>query len=534
MKILVKYKLSFYAIILLLALYSCAQQKPLTGGDKDIDPPKEKLSSPQNLSTNFNATKVVVEFDEFIQLKNLKSQLIVSPIMHPEPKVTVRGKKLLIQLPDSLLPNTTYSLNFGEAISDITEFNPFLNYKYVFSTGNFLDSLSYAGTVVNANDLISEKEVYVMLYDNFTDSVPYLQKPKYIALTDAEGHYEITNIASGTYKLFALKDINNNYLFDLPNEKIAFTNELINIEISSDDNQLELFEEDNQIQYVKKSSYIKYGEFKVEFNTPMSDFKVRVLHPLFKADTIPFVGDKAKTNYVCWLNGLDTLKQLRFVFYDGEEVVDTVKFKLSKKIKLIDTVSTILTNVSPNFDLNKNITIALQRPINWFERDSIFLYEDSVLIEPIINEVSLKEIELSYDFKENTKYQLFIPSNSLTDIFNLQNDTVFKQFSTKENADYGIINLNLSINSSDSYILQLYRGENLVNEQLRVGSQNLVYNFLSPGDYEFKMILDQNNNGKWDTGNYIENRQPETVLYYQKPIKIRANWDNDIIWTIIE
>ena len=529
-----QYKLNIYSVILFLMLYSCAQQKPLTGGDKDINPPKEKESNPSNLSTNFNETKVVIEFDEFIQLRNLKSQLIVSPLMNPEPKIMVKGKKLVITLPDSLSPNTTYSINFGEAISDITEFNPFLNYKYVFSTGSFLDSLSYSGTVVNAEDLTPQKEIFVLLYENATDSTPYLEKPKYVALTDKEGHYEITNIATGDYKIFALKDINHNYLFDLPNEEIAFKKELISLNESSTDNRLELFEEDNQLQYVKKSSYKNYGEFKIEFNKPVANFKVSLLDSKLQSSSFLFEGNISQTNFTCWTTDLDSLKKVQLIFYDGKEIIDTVKFKRSSKIIFSDTISKVSTNVSASFDLNKNIIIALKRPFLSYEPDSILFYEDSVLVSAVFSETSLKEFELAYDFKENTNYQLFIPPGTFTDIYGLQNDTIFKQFKTKENSDYGIINLNLTPNFTDNYILQLYRGNNLIDEQFFTGTQNISYNFLTPGDYEFKMILDKNNNKKWDTGKYLENVQPEEVIYYEKPIKIRANWDNDIIWTIIE
>ena len=184
-----------------LFLYSCAQIRPLSGGEEDVNPPQEVESIPLNGSINFNVTSITVSFDEFIKLNNLNSQLIVSPIITPKPEILVKGKKLVIKLPKNLSPNTTYSLNFGSAVTDITEDNVYPNYKYVFSTGNFIDSLSYSGTVVNAFDLSPQEKVYVQLYDKKNDSIPLKEIPKYIALTDKEGNFELTNIAQGTYKI---------------------------------------------------------------------------------------------------------------------------------------------------------------------------------------------------------------------------------------------------------------------------------------------------------------------------------------------
>jgi len=172
-----------------IILYSCAQIVPLSGGEKDITPPKELTSVPLNRSLNFDASTITVEFDEFIQLIDLNTQLIISPIIQPKPEITVKGKKLVIKILNDLSPNTTYSINFGNAICDITENNSFPNYKFVFSTGDFLDSLSYAGNVLNAFNLEPEEKVNVLLYAHHHDSVPLKELPNYIALTNKEGEY---------------------------------------------------------------------------------------------------------------------------------------------------------------------------------------------------------------------------------------------------------------------------------------------------------------------------------------------------------
>jgi len=167
------------SLMLLGALWSCAQRAALTGGEKDVLPPEIVAILPENQTLNFTSKEIVVEFNEFVRLSNLQNQLIVSPLMKETPEVMIKGKKMVVKLPDGLEPNTTYSLNFGDAIIDITENNPYPNYKYVFSTGDYIDSLSYSGKVLNAEDLSPKAAVFVMLYNQLADSVPLKQKPNY-------------------------------------------------------------------------------------------------------------------------------------------------------------------------------------------------------------------------------------------------------------------------------------------------------------------------------------------------------------------
>jgi len=238
-------KLFFISII----FYSCAQVVPLTGGDKAVTPPKVVSSSPENKSVNFHEKMIVIKFDEFIQLKNLSQQLIISPVMDEVPKITVKGKELIIKIESDLEENTTYNFNFGQAIVDLHESNPLPNFKYVFSTGAILDSLTYSGKVADAFDLDPVEKVNVMLYKDLEDSIPLISQPYYLALTDKSGNYSLSNLAAGTYRVFALKDINYNYIFDLPQEKIAFKSSPVTIDSSSTNHMLHLFEQDTKIQF---------------------------------------------------------------------------------------------------------------------------------------------------------------------------------------------------------------------------------------------------------------------------------------------
>lgn len=526
-------------------LISCAQIVPLTGGDKDIEPPKEVESNPQNGSVQFTATEIEIQFDEFVQLQNLQSQLVVSPYMENDPQVKVRGKKLIVELKDTLLPNTTYSLNFGNAIVDITENNPIPNYKYVFSTGSFVDSLSYQGTIVNAFDLTPVEQTSVLLYTQFEDSVPLLERPRYIAITDKEGKFEITNIAHGTYKVFAIKDINANYLFDLPNEQIAFENDSLVLNESSEGNQLFLFEQEAAEQYVVMSEHKQFGGVKFILNKPVK--QLRVNH--FSPEDSEFLIESNPTNdtVMVWAqlpegvgkmkNYEDYLRPLSsFQVMDSSYVIDTISTDIYTKLD--DSLITFSSNIQGIFDLNKSIELVANQPlnqeINW---DNVQLFEDSVEVGNTKNsrqKIGLRNVQFSYKFKEGTKYKLVIPKGAFTTIYGSKNDTVIYEFRTRELSDYGKVDLAITPNFNEAYIVQLRRGNKLVRQHQFKGDTTLNYEYLNPGNYELRLIVDENEDESWTTGNYLNNQQPEKVIFYKKDILIKANWDNEISWIIKE
>jgi len=523
---------------MMVMLFSCAQIVPLTGGEKDLDAPKELESSPENGSIGFASKSITVEFDEYIKLTNISSQLIVSPLMEMPPEILVRGKKLVIKLQGELSPKTTYSINFGNAISDITENNIFPNYKYVFSTGDYIDSLSYSGTVVSAIDLSAKENIYVLLYDQFEDSIPLKELPRYVALTNKKGEFSISNIANGKYKLFAINDINSNYLFDLPNEEIGFENELITLDSTINDNFISLFEEESELQYILNSAHESYGKIDLVFNRPTEDLNITPINKTFNEELENWSIMESNTigdSITLWLFQDTFDENIELLVKDGNEIIDTVNFDLIAFSEFKDSTLTVSTNVSSSIDLNKNIILTINRPFTNYLADSIKLYEDSVLVSTtFITDIGLRKFELAYDFKENTNYQLFIPPGSFEDIYGLKNDTLKRNFKSKKESDYGVINLNILPNFSEKYIVQLSKNKKIITESYLTGKQTKQYKYLSAGIYSLKLIIDTNGDKKWSTGNYLEGLQPERVIIYNKEIKIRSNWDNDIKWTIKE
>lgn len=227
MSLVTKRIVKWIFLILPVFYISCANVVAPTGGPKDEDPPVILRSNPPNYSTFYNGEDVRVFFDEFVEIRNLQQNLLVSPPLKNNPEVRVRGRSIIMSINDTLLENTTYNFFFGESIVDLTEGNAIPNFQYIVSTGSYVDSLSVRGTVVNALTLKPEENVFVMMYNNVYDSVPILERPVYLTKANAEGEFLITNIREGEYMLFALIDMNSNFLFDNPDEKIAFLDSLI-------------------------------------------------------------------------------------------------------------------------------------------------------------------------------------------------------------------------------------------------------------------------------------------------------------------
>ncbi len=240
-------KVIFLSLIGGLFFYSCAKVVAPTGGPKDEEHPLIVEVNPPDYTVNFDSKKISITFNEYIQLKDLNNNLIISPPVGEKPDVKVKGKTLVIEFNEELKDSTTYNIYFGNSVQDYNEGNPIENFEYVLSTGTYIDSLSISGKIINSFNLLPEEGVYVMLYKDLEDSVPIKQIPIYISKTNKEGLYRINNISNNKYKLFALRDFNKNYLFDLPNEDIAFIDSLVLFDLISETKIDTIFKSDSTL-----------------------------------------------------------------------------------------------------------------------------------------------------------------------------------------------------------------------------------------------------------------------------------------------
>ncbi|MEM9022661.1 MAG: Ig-like domain-containing domain, partial [Bacteroidota bacterium] len=451
-------------------------------------------------------------------------------------------------LGQDLLENTTYSINFGDGIVDLHESNPLDSNRFVFSTGDFLDSLVVTGSIKNAFDLQPVEDVLVMLYRQLEDSIPAKERPTYFAKTDASGAFRIENIRTDTYQLFALVDKNSNYLFDLPNEGIAFPDNVVRpVPNDSVRYALSLFEEDVVKQFVKGLSSSEYGQLRVVFNRPTAGVTLRPLNRSFKTSWfLPEVVPTRDTVYY-WLTGTEGIDSLEIEVSDSSSIWDTIKVGLperptndsrkrrSRKKKFRLTVGMNAREGSA-YDYYQPFRMTLNHPHQAYQLERIRMIEgtDTFQLKASDFEVDLRSFTLKRTLKPGLDYELFIPPKTFQDIFGLANDTVERKFRTKTPEDYGRLDLNVQVSSQGHpYIVQFMdpQFKELRRDTIQ-DSQTIIYQFLRPGKYKIKLLYDRNGNGRWDTGKYGTKRQPEKVLFYSGEIEIRANWDLELDWVV--
>jgi|ERR1035437_636193 uncharacterized protein (DUF2141 family) len=537
---------SLFSVFIILIIASCANIVSPTGGPKDTTPPKLVKAHPDTFATHFNTDQIRIDFDEYIQLKDPMGQVIISPLLEKQPDIKVSKKSVIIKFKEKLKDSTTYNINFGSSISDVHEDNIKEGFQYVFSTGPYVDSLSLRGKCQYANDLHTEKGVLIMLYKSFDDSVPSLRKPDYFTKCDSFGNYKINNIREGTYKMFALKDLNSNYRFDQPGEAIGFKDSTIHIN-GNDTANFNVFVEPTSKQYIVKQYCEEFGKLFMVFNKPTENLEFHFLNNQHNDTSKAFFEySKAKDSVIYWFTSYPQ-DSMKMIVSDNGKPIDTLavyikpkdfKMKSNKNYKFSLAIhsSPSLGALSPEADWQ----LVFSHPVNQFDSTKISLREDSVLIGGFkVSDLdsTLRKLNISYKWKENSTYILSFSRGTFKDIFGVINDTTLNfGIKIKSARDYG--NLHLKFKAPDigsNYILQLMNDKDeLIQQNIVRGDTAIDYNFLDPSKYKLKLIFDANNNGKWDTGDYYKHIQPEKVTYCKEIFNVRANWDVDADWTVKE
>lgn len=493
----------------------------------DTIPPVVLNSFPKNYSTNFDKGEIRIEFDEFVKLKNINQNLIISPPMKDNPEITPMGspkKYVTIKIKDTLLPNTTYSFNFGDAIIDNNEGNALPQFKYIFSTGNYVDSLKIEGSFETAHQLKHDNFVNVMLYDatTFKDSTVYKNKPLYITNTlDSLTTFSIENIKAGSYYLVALKQKNNNYIFNPEQDKIAFINEPITIPTDKKHN-LVLFKSEEKFK-AKKPSQVSENKWYLPYIGDKRDVKIKIA----KNDSL------IKSTYT-FLEGKDSLQvwfpkikadSLQFTV-SKEDYLETFSVRPRQKMKEIDTLN--VTGKEGVLHFNENFTLKTSTPIVSILKEFIAITNKDSLAVPfeIKSIADEQKIELTFDKTEENVYNISILPKALIDVFGNTNDSLHYNLKTTKYSDYG--NLNLSLIGAKRYpiIVQLIdEQEKVYASQYSDKPEVIKFTLLPPRKYFVRLVYDDNKNGQWDTGYYWERRQPEETFYTKEAIDLRANWD---------
>jgi len=530
---MLKNNFKYILFLFVLILVSCAKRGSITGGLKDTIAPVLKMSFPKNFSTNFKGNQIKLTFDEYIKLKDLRKQLIISPPMKNEPLIlpTNVSKYLTVKINDTLQPNTTYSFNFGQSIEDNNEGNPFNQFKYVFSTGTYIDSLTLGGAIKDAYNKELESFVSVMLYevnDKFKDSVVYNQNPRYITNTlDSSKTFKLENLKAGKYLLVAMKDYNSNTKFNPEKDKIGFRKQFVTIP-NDTTFELKLFKESGPFKAFKP---IQTSDNRIilPYEGVAKDSKITLKNG---AEILPSIITKfpKKDSLQIWLQPLKVDSLQLAVTKDKYKVDFTFKIKDQKKDSL--KISPIQNSI---LNFREQFTLGTATPLIKFDNSKIKIFnKDSVAVVFTTKYDDFNQ-QLHFDFKKepSEKYTFSIMPGALTDYLKRSNDTLAYKLATKDLGDYGNLTVNLENVNRFPVIVELTndKGDVLATE-FSESNTKIELNLVEPALFWLRLIYDDNKNREWDTGNYIEKRQAEEVVYFSKPIDVRANWDVEQVFDV--
>lgn len=587
---------SLYYIIIIIAaavMYSCANIGNPSGGPIDKTPPIFMRSNPTPNAVNAKDRKIEIFFDEIVTLKDPSTKIIVSPAQTEMPRMSALGRKVTVELVDSLLPNTTYTIDFSNSIQDNNEGNAIDNFAFAFSTGSVIDSMRVSGYVIDSRTLEPMQSVVVGLQSNLADSAFHKEKLQRVALTNDRGQFTIRNVSPGSYHIFALKDLDRDYKFGNPTEDIAFLDSIIVPSIGTreaadtvyndlneidtimratrpayfpNDILLSMFNEDRKSQYLANNLRVDSTRISLTFaaasdtlpslnivgrndvpdqwytleRSQTNDTLTYWIRPphLVSADTLMVATTYLRTDTASNLSwGTDTLK---FTF-------QRQKAKKKKKNEETDSLEQIrFMELHPLANGTQEVYAPLQlqtgTPIERYSREAFHLQRklqnDTIFYPAEIKSIALRDSTLSrrdlvlkVDWEPGAAYTLAVDSLAMTDIYGLQTKPLKVDFNVRKMEEYGNIVFNITA-VRDSAIVELLDGTEKIVLRAPVKNHRAELLNLLPGKYYARLFIDRNGNGKYDTGNYDMHLQPEETVYYPGAINLKKNWDVEQTWDI--
>lgn len=582
------------SVVAYLISISCANRgSGPQGGPKDITPPRPQRSIPDANSLNYKKNRIDIIFDEIVQVQNTFDNIIISPPQKQAPTVKAIGKKISVELQDTLKDETTYTIFFGDAIVDNNEHNVLSGYSFSFATGESIDTLKMSGTLIDAATLNPIAGVMVGIHSDLSDSA-FTSKPfDRITKTDKNGNFSITNIRSGKYRIYALDDVGNNYRFDMPDEKIAFSDSIFepsastnvvadtvyrdsvvklstgkadtlrlvdtvirkfDVRYSPDSIVLRAFVQDYYNQYVVKSLRPDVRHFTIYFNAPNKELprteginfdigKGVVVEPNSRGDTIDYwLKDTA-------LWSIDTLK-LRFTYMKMDsthnlvEQTDTISLRSQKRRAKSDKNSTqefltLISNAKGSINYFDTIEISIPTPaeMDMVKKISLQRRVDTIWQPQKSTITAIDSVGRRYrvaaTLQPSQTYRLVVDSAYFRDIYgNVNKGTTF-DFTVKSKDVYASLTLEMGVFTGKEIIELIDKNERVIRRAI-ADKQKVRFDNLDAGTYYARLFVDLNGNGKYDVGNFAEKRQAEPVYYYSKSFELRQMWDNEEYWNYRE
>lgn len=594
-RVCTQFFLSLLVVGVSIHLYSCANIARPTGGPVDDTPPEFVKSTPTPDQLNVKAAKLVLDFNENVKLEKPSEKIVVSPPQESMPIISSNGKRVTVELKDSLQANTTYTFDFTDAVQDNNEGNPLKDFSVAFSTGDQIDSLQISGTLLDASNLEPVTGSFIGIHRDLTDSA-FISKPfTRISKTNEFGRFTIRNIAPGSYRVYALKDINSNYRFDLSNEDIAFLDTIVTpyaeiklhagvgevandsvesakvLEVSHfypDNLVLFAFNEQKKNLYLEKSERLSKQRVAFYFSAPEDSLPVvkglnfddtdwaileNSIHNdtltywikdslIYKLDTLSLTLNYRYTDTLSNLSSrIDTLNLSVRAARQQFERKNNSRRREDKEAQDSVVIEYLkFREVIPGaMDIGHRPRFIFEEPLVSVNFDAIRLEvkKDSVFIEQPWrfepDSVKLREYELIARLMPGEEYVLTIDTAAFTGLYGLFSEQITKSFKVKKIEEYSNLRLDITGVIEPAFVELLDKSDKPIT---KVPVQGGVAKFihLNPGTYYARVVFDSNGNGVYDTGNFQQKRQPEKVHYYWNPFELKANWDFQQDWFIGE
>ena len=578
-------RLLFYIPIIAFICGCANKAQGPTGGPKDETPPVVVKSTPENGSLNFRKKEVQIYFDENISIEKPSENVLISPPQLNPPEIRGNAKVATVRFQDELMDSTTYTIIFGDAIVDLNEKNPLKDYRFSFSTGDEIDTLQISGVLIDAETLNPQKNTIVGIYRETDDSV-FTQKPFLrVGKSNDEGHFTIDNIRAGTYSVFALADASRDYFYQ-PGEGLAMLDSLVtptfrieehidtiwadSVTVDTiishqvtrflpDDITLMFFKENKKRQYFIKSERKQQQSFTLFFNTKQDTLPE--IKPLNFEWEDKYLLQKNATldTLTYWLTDLDLINadtlEMALSYLKSDSVMqlvpqtDTIRALYrrprtpvnNKNKGLTERAETVFckfsTNASSSFEIYNPLIFKFETPIKNIDIDKIHLAErvDSIL-KPLpvawaANDSSKMAFAITYKWEPEKTYEITIDSTAFRDIYDNESDAYSGIFKIKSLDQYSAIKL-FAASFDSLLVFQILDSKDKVVRTAAAKKEGTLFEYLKPDDYYMRAFVDENRNGKWDTGDLLTRRQPEKVFYNPKKLSLRANWDFEETWDV--
>lgn len=528
---------SKYFVVFLAMFSGCASMQNPQGGPKDTEAPKLVKAEPKDLTTNFKAEKINLDFNEFIKLTNEFKEFSISPEMEKPPVLKAKLRRLTIDLKDSLEKNTTYTLNFGKAITDITEGNALKNFTYVFSTGPTLDSLSLSGNVKNAITGQPEMDAVVFILPLNRDSIFGKKKPAIYTTTDSSGNYKLKNLREDTYKVYALKEKGGDKIYQQESDEIGFIKEPIKLNKNIDSVNLQIFKEKASKFRILDRRLNNDGSITMNFNQWLTKPELTVAEPSNIDGNKIVKFNKTNDSVRVWLADL-SFDSVKIAIKDEGKLLETAKFTRGKRDTYVRNITGADNLEGDLLNPHKGLKITFNMPITAVDLTKITLLEDSIPRTGFTftkDSIDFLTYNFKYLFKKKEKYILKLGEGAMTGIFNAKNKEITKTFTLANADDYATMILKVNVpDSGKNYILEIVneKKDQVVSTRLITKNETITLPNYKPGVYFGRIVYDSNKNGIWDTGNVNDGSQPEKIWYEPKELSMKANWKREEIINI--